>query len=128
MTSRDDIDAFIFFGTDTENFPFPMVPTDKLERAIKDYGEEDVERAYFIDHLHDSELHKQGVRWYKMCSWHEHDDEKDYIGIQIAENCNCYGRATELHDFMEKVKQAEEKWKQLFPDIPGRLFLISEAC
>jgi hypothetical protein len=126
MTSRDDIDGYIFFGTETENFPFPPVPEDKLERAIKDFGEEDVDRAYFIDRLDDSELYEQGVRWYKMNAYHEHDDEKDYIGVQIAENCNCYGHATELTDLLVMVRQAELKWKQLFPDTPGRLFLITE--
>lgn len=122
MAHRDDIDGYIFFGTETENFPFPPAP----EGAEKSFGPEKVDEAYFLDRLGDSDLGKQGVTWFFPCSWHEWDTDKNYIGIKIAEHQNQCDHATELTDLFEKVKKAEEKWKELFPDTPGRLLLISE--
>lgn len=122
MTHRDDINGYIFFGTETENFPFPKAP----EGAEKNFGPEKVDEAHFLDHLHDSDLGKQGVSWFFPCAWHHWDTDKNYIGIKVAEHQNQWDHATELTDFMKQVEKARQKWEELFPDIPGRLFLITE--
>jgi len=127
--SRDDVDAHIFFGVETDKFPFPPAPEGAEERYGSEDRSEDTDEAYFVDHLDSSDLWDKGVQWFKMNAYHEHDGEKKYIGIKIAHHCNCYDRATEidLDQFEAEIRIVKEQWKILFPDVPGRLFLITEV-